>query len=276
MTKEYLKEYFKIYSKFLSRDLYISLRPITSRVDENGHKFNVGGRQTYLIYKFLEIFKLITISDADDKEIRTVLQNFSKVIDIYILHNENIELIPTLIVVQPEKVNDDILDLFINDSAIKNYNFLFDAMAMLQRHGSAYRDFYMQELKAKKVKKNIEDYHKLKTILTQGLIEFSNALSHMTYTVLYNSDDDNNIKKALTHIHRATLDNYKELIKNLELDDDCKKKLVKLRIAEFNSLGKDTTTKTKEDIIDDYKEVVTCLLSSFPTNAFIVNSNREQ
>ncbi|NOQ30297.1 MAG: hypothetical protein GQ570_04145 [Helicobacteraceae bacterium] len=172
-------------------------------------------------------------------------------------------------------MGDDILDLFTNENAIKNYTFLFEAMSLLNRHGLAYRDFYRQEINAKRAKKNKEDYSKLKTILSQALIEFSNALSHMTYVIIYNNNNDDNMKKAFTHIHRATLDNYKELIKNLELEDECKKKLLQLRIDEFNSLGQDTTSKTKEDIITDYKEVATCLLSSFPTNAFLVNSNRE-
>ena len=115
----------------------------------------------------------------------------------------------------------------------------------------------------------------IKHSFAQPLLEFNNALSHLTIFI-YNGDKDDklqNVKKAQNHIYRATLDNYKMILRftipNLQ---DNKENILKsfhsMREQEFLLLGESFIDKRidylcpiekntrKLPIVTAYKELV--------------------
>lgn len=264
MKSENLVQYFRIYTKFISRDLYISLRPVIERKKHNDITYSVGGRQEYVLYKFLEVFKLIVSSNAPQKMIKEALDAFSLVVDVYLQDNEDSSPLPDKMMLNTEMVGSGkMLQLVYDHKAQNIYEFLFDAMSHLKKHSSSYKEI-IKTVKSQEQSRNIP----VKTVLTQGIIEFSNALAHFLFVLMDNKDDNNNLGKAFAHIHRATLDNYKAMIKNLEIDEIIKNKLIQLRFDEFMSLGIPTTDEQKEQIIERYKGVVLDMLVDFPKNAY--------
>lgn len=274
MRQDFLLHYFKIFSKFLARDLYVSLRPLEAYkkiegIDDENAVYRVGGRQEFLLYSFVLNFKLIVGSHASNEEIKASLDSFSDLIDVYLEINEDSGSMHNALSLNVAKVNTEHINKIIDTKNIEIYTRLFRAMSILNNHMECTKSQLSQLVKDQdKAKKNVD---KLKIVLTQSTIEFSNALAHMLSVLLVNKDDNDNINKAMTHIHRATLDNYKTVIKHLELTPELKKDLINLRVREFISMGKSIKSVDKDKILDDYESLCTVLLSSFPENSVKIN-----
>lgn len=92
-------------------------------------------------------------------------------------------------------------------------------------------------------------------VFVQALLEFSNALSHLA-VFIYEGDLEaekriHNIKKAKNHLYRATLDNYKIILRfTIPKIKNNKDKLLNsfysIREQEFLFLGKDISSKVIE------------------------------
>ncbi|SQC36402.1 Uncharacterised protein [Helicobacter fennelliae] len=115
----------------------------------------------------------------------------------------------------------------------------------------------------------------IKHSFVQPLLEFNNALSHLAIFI-YNGDKDDklqNIEKAQNHIYRATLDNYKMILRftipNLQDNkENILKSFYSMREQEFLLLGESFIDKRidylcpieknirKLPIITAYKELV--------------------
>ena len=95
------------------------------------------------------------------------------------------------------------------------------------------------------------------------LIEVNNAFSHMLMSFL-NGKDDLNIDRAISHLYRATIDGYKDLIKeNIEflfLNQSLMNDFFKIRDKEAEKIGK-KSLKGKLDIIHDYNQLIINILT---------------
>lgn len=272
MKQHHLLKYFQIFSKFLSRDLYVSLRPLTNKETIDKVKYNIGGRQEYILYLFVQVFKLIVDSKASNETIRNSLKDFSDIIDVYLnINEESSPSINEKFILNATKIDTNLIESMCDENALRFYQPLFEAMAHLKDHSTNYRAMIVELHKQNEIKAEKSDLQKIKTVLTQSIIEFSNALAHMLFVLIDNKDEYGNIKKAFTHIHRATLDNYKAMIRHLEVDEEIKMKLINLRINEFFSIGICTDTKDKIQIINEYKNLILSMLSNFPNNASVIN-----
>jgi hypothetical protein len=97
--------------------------------------------------------------------------------------------------------------------------------------------------------------------LKQSLIEFNNALSHLS-AGYYASETswEKNIKKAGTHFHRGTLDYYKTIILDKDnLTISQKNEIVNIRKYEIKSIGVDIDNTDKRKIVTIYKEFANSL-----------------
>ncbi|WP_300795611.1 hypothetical protein [Helicobacter sp. UBA3407] len=120
----------------------------------------------------------------------------------------------------------------------------------------------------------------IKHSFAQPLLEFNNALSHLAIFI-YNSDINDklqNVKKAQNHIYRATLDNYKMILRftipNLQNKENILQSFRSMREQEFLLLGENFLNKKinyccpidnspKElPIIAAYKELAKAIFNS--------------
>jgi len=122
------------------------------------------------------------------------------------------------------------------------------------------------------IKKIWDEYYKVYYIKTENseytvfehmLIEVNNAFSHMLMSFL-NGKDDLNIDRAISHLYRATIDGYKDLIKeNIEflfLNQSLMNDFFKIRDKEAEKIGK-KSLKGKLDIIHDYNQLIINILT---------------
>lgn len=257
---EELIEFYRIYCKFLSIDLFLSMRP--AKADAEGYR---GGRNFILLYKFFEIFYNIYLEELDISTRHENLKSLNSAIDEYIRTSQkSIGLASNL---QCEKIN------------IDNKN---DLLKIFEpKNKEIFKKFYQI---VKIFKKHINGYPEIKShfsgrikepVLGQGMIEFHNAMSHLTFVAREKENSNSNVEKALAHIYRGTIDNMKSIIKNLKLDDEEKKLIIDIRAEEFNLLGCNIKLDEyniehdkKSIIINKYEKLVLSLLSGFPRNKF--------
>jgi len=99
--------------------------------------------------------------------------------------------------------------------------------------------------------KLIENTHE-KTKINNILVEFNNALSHIFFALENTNTFTSNINKAKSHLYRAILDCYKEiLIENSNLIKQNQYQYIKIRKKEALNIGKNEDNK--KEIIKEYK-----------------------
>lgn len=122
--------------------------------------------------------------------------------------------------------------------------------------------------------------------MTQALLEFNNALSHLFICIYEGNDDLKNIEKAKNHLYRGTLDNYKMVfrlaINNIKQSN---KELFwafgQIRLHELLNIGKsihekniivEIINKQSINIVQAYKELYNL---SFENQIFANKSNSQ-
>ena len=94
------------------------------------------------------------------------------------------------------------------------------------------------------------------------LVEFNNTLSHILFAIENNETFKVNINRAKSHLYRAILDCYKEiLILNKNLIKDNEYQYIKIRKKEALHIGK--TEDIKKEIIREYKNLLKSKLLPF-------------
>ena len=253
-------KFFQVYCKFLSIDLYTSGRPPINKV--NGEK---GGRNIILMYKFLEVFYSIYNREYEDTLIDENIELLDKAISEHIRVSPKINGLQKLLYC--ENINatsiqkNGILNIF-NQENMYLFKEFYKIVKVFKKHLNQY-----PEVKAHFSRKEMQP------VLGQGLIEFHNAMSHLTFVAREKKCDDSNIAKAMSHIYRGILDNIKSIIINLNLDDEQKELFIIVRALEFNSLGISVNIKnesghesTKKEVLKKYIDILLDLLSGFPKN----------
>lgn len=103
-------------------------------------------------------------------------------------------------------------------------------------------------------------------VLVQSLLEFNNAISHIIIATYATEDKYHNINKAINHLYRGTIDNYKMVLRFCDKDfNNRQNKYISLfrqvREQEFLHLGQDINSKNIRynnkdiSIIQAYKEL---------------------
>ena len=145
---------------------------------------------------------------------------------------------------------------------------------MIKEYQVAYKDFLQYLPRLGLSNEVLKQFHinKEGNILVQSILEFNNALAHISNTFYSNDevkDKSGNIKKAKNHIYRAILDNYKMLLRFMipaireTMTENLWQNYRKIRIDEFLFLGRNITDKTKnnETMTKRYKEFFNVCLS---------------
>lgn len=104
-----------------------------------------------------------------------------------------------------------------------------------------FKDFLSQQ-------DNSDDENIEEKVFVQSLLEFNNALSHSIIAISSNSEaiQQKNIYSAINHLYRASLDNYKIIIRftiNKINNEEIIKSFLSIREQEFLLLGQDLKDK---------------------------------
>lgn len=109
-------------------------------------------------------------------------------------------------------------------------------------------------------------------MLRQTLIEFYNAISHLSVAYYGISPSLDNIKRAKSHFQRGALDSYKAIIKDFcylingkEVPEKIIQELKGLREIECNTIGNDHA-RQKDEVIEGYRKSTDNILNSFARN----------
>jgi len=253
---QYINDFFKTYSKFLSKELYRAMRPNGTLQSTEGIVINYyGGRPSQYLANFVRTFYTIIDFNDKDEKLNNITRYNKKLIDVYLNKIKN----PLSINLEGEKLTENALFC----EAIKDKKFVYT----LELYYEAFYRFLNHAKNNQFLKHTVTSKHS--ALFLQPTIEFYNALSHLyiAYSNEKETDIHSNINKALSHIHRGTLDYYKKLIKFVDLDTADQEKLVDLRKKEFLSIGINTNDDTKINIIENYAKFVFTLLTKFPNNA---------
>lgn len=234
-----LSRFFVCYINFIEVELYNSLLEISV------------GRCNGILYMFLKIINTIVKKDIDEELSERLLGKMAENVELY-KKKSIINSISHLSV----NLNSDEIDSFIDEEFIR----LLDLFLV------AFNDFsqILPKLaldKDTKMSFNIIDG--TRPTLTQALLEFNNALSHIAAAMCHKDKQDtkSNIKKAKAHLYRGSLDCYKMLIRFLFTSETKNKELEtykKIRLKEFDGLGGEIQNKL--ELINEYKELVTKLV----------------
>lgn len=132
-----------------------------------------------------------------------------------------------------------------------------------------YKEFYWSDIAFSEAfknalvnKKDFKNYFPLKFkdeegeidiyVFVQSLLEFHNALSHLIMAVCKECEatQQQNVKNAMNHLYRATLDNYKIIIRfsmhKVQNNEHIQKSFLSIRKGEFLLLGEDIKNKKFE------------------------------
>lgn len=234
-TKRSLTKFFSIYLEFTEVELYNSLLEDSI------------GRCSGLLYEtmrvFSEILKEYLTQDESDKLLKKLKDSF----DSYKLQSS----------ITPDKKHFAIsgsrdMEYFIDKDFIKLFEIFYVAMIDFQNILS--KAALKSEIKERFGIEKSGD----KPLFVQALLEFNNALSHISVALYHNdvSDTHKNIKRAKSHIYRASLDCYKMLLRFVFVQDSNKilQDYKKCRCREFLGLG--GLPKDKYTLIEEYKEIV--------------------
>lgn len=245
MLKDNFNRFFFAYSRYLQYDLIHSLEQETKI-----------GRNVDLLLEFRDAFKVVIVEkDIDESKFDELIDRIHQDIDNYIGDRKN-----ECLNLEVDKLKKSSFDYSLFDRDFKNVlsDFCvscgdFKIIDRIDHQGS-------QEFKKDKAGRSV---------LTQALLEFNNALSHLLVCVYNGNDDLRNIEKAKNHLYRGTLDNYKMVfrfaINNIKKRNKTLFETFKqIRIYEFLNLGKNihekniilkTISAEPINIIGAYKEL---------------------
>lgn len=97
--------------------------------------------------------------------------------------------------------------------------------------------------------KDLLDYcyeDKKEYIFVQSLLEFNNAISHLCIAFTDDKNRESNIQSAISHLYRATIDNYKIIIRFTMQDinnENIIESFISIRQEEFLLLGENLMNK---------------------------------
>ena len=189
-------------------------------------------RDTKIIFAFQLFFNEWIIEKKVTQQIS--LKEFDDTIDDYVNKLKNLfgESLDT--------------DIKIDESKIDKIDF-----EILKKIWDEY--YYVYELKA-----NISEY----TIFDDMLIELNNAISHLLQIVI-KDEESSNFNRAISHIYRATLDGYKDIIKEnsifLYFNESLRNEYYDVREKESEIIGEKSIDK-KIEVINDYKKIALNIL----------------
>ena len=234
MKKEYIN-FFSIYKIFLETDAYQSL---------------IKGRNRNLLLLFYENFTDIIFDKYNKnnfKKLASAIKKYSELEKISIFNNvtfaEHLE----------NRLKEDIkiaFNLFYNSIIL--YNIHKDKLTPKEAKLIVKKqiDDFLDRIISNEIEYTID--YKKNGILYQGLIEFNNALSHI-FNALTKREPENNFQRAISHLHRGTLDILKTIIKDLILLDKINPTEIKaLRKNEYLKIGNEEIKRT--DIIKNYSD----------------------
>lgn len=153
------------------------------------------------------------------------------------------------------QINDELL---ISPELIKKYivsNSKFKIKCQeFYNSSKCFSDAFMKYIDKKEFKDllpqqdSLDDKNVEEKVFVQSLLEFNNALSHLIISVSNESEDirNKNFNSAINHLYRATLDNYKIIIRftiNKINNEDILTSFLFIRKQEFLLLGQDLKDK---------------------------------
>lgn len=245
---EYLTHFLNIYLSYLEVELYSSM-----------FEDSVVGRNIDALVVFQDTFCLLLTKNLKDNEIQELLENSQDVANAYIneAYDNRVETLKPL--------NSKDFSILLGDK---------EFIDLIKEYQVAYKDFLQYLPRLGLSNEVLKQFHinKEGNILVQSILEFNNALAHISNTFYSNDevkDESGNIKKAKNHIYRAILDNYKMLLRFMipaireTMTENLWQNYRKIRIDEFLFLGRNITDKTKnnETMTKRYKEFFNVCLS---------------
>ncbi|GHV59554.1 hypothetical protein FACS1894103_3150 [Campylobacterota bacterium] len=226
-SHESISRFFYIYSQFLKKDIFNAV--------------GCHGRQDKVIAAFIKPFELLIEPDGTSDNISGALDELEKIVDFYLKREGQ----------QAEYLTKtaDCPNLNIDKTISRgNSNHLYNSQPLynIVKH-------FVESLSC--VKRLRGDF------LSQAIVEFNNALSHLYMGYKTAHTMQKNTNKSITHIYRGTLDNYKSIIKehSFRISDSHAKDLMSIRCKEMGTIGGDTKDKDKIAIIEDYRRFIVSL-----------------
>lgn len=225
MQKENFNTFFFCYGRYLQYDLIHSLEQETEL-----------GRNVDILMTFRDFFKLIiTTPNLTEDEFKEGKSNLDNNIATYIGKDQQ-----ECLNLQLDKISKSAFD----------YRLLLeqDFKDLLSDFCGSCDDFKIIDRVKHSSNQEFNKDKKGKSVLTQALLEFNNALSHIFISVYNGNDDLKNMEKAKNHLYRGILDNYKMVIrlcikqikqKDSKLFDEFKE----IRMQECLDLGKNIQNK---------------------------------
>ncbi len=248
------QRFFKQYCNFLTRDVFLSL----VNIDKECY-----GRHIDILDQIIQVFRVLIAIKGEAAEDQISRQNtvdgLKTLIEEFSRCSTNQEIINQYKCHEITSISEQdfrkMLDKMINSNSMVIYNEFFIA-----------RDYFLNFITKDTIEHNegkIQEKftkHTKHPVLSQAILEFANALAHMTTCVKKNDDDIlKNIEKAWVHIYRGTIDHYKMMIRFRNLDTDEQKILAHIRLKELETIGEDVLGKItdRDSILSLYKNFVT-------------------
>ncbi|TLD84451.1 hypothetical protein LS70_002575 [Helicobacter sp. MIT 11-5569] len=253
MLKDNFNRFFFAYGRYLQYDLIHSLEQETKI-----------GRNVDLLLEFRDIFKAIIVAqNIKENEFKEIISSLHKDIDNYIRDAKN-----ECLNIEIDKFEESNFDYSLLDENFKN---------ILTDFCISCGDFRIIDRIVHQGSQDFKEDKEGRSVLTQSLLEFNNAMSHL-FMCAYNGNDDlKNIEKAKNHLYRGTLDNYKMVfrlaINNIKQKDKTLfDKFKQIRLQEVLNIGKDIRKKNiiinerEVNIVEAYRELYNL---SFPNQDFL-------
>lgn len=257
-----------MYANFIAQDLYSSLQPELFFQDNNFYVAN-GGKQIQVLSYIYDLFIAIMNPKQEQNEIDNLFDTFDIIVEEYTkdyqaTHPESLNMYELLTEGQlPYQTGYAAIESLLNNRYIINIFHMFhESMDIINRSiGESVEDsphmIHLEAFNKIYVKSN-------KVYYIQALYEFHNAIAHL-YFGLQKSDILNNIPKAVTHLHRGILDNYKNFFLFIPLTSELKEELKSLRVKEFNSIGSPTLENEKQHVIVTYMAIAETMIEEIHT-----------
>ena len=193
---ENFKKFLFWYGKFLECDLLHSLNQ-----DPNSPK-NID-----IIIIFRDVLQTIYAPEVKDKEevLKKMFESIAKIIKSYIEKNQH-----NTINLQLDRISSN--SNTFEEINKKDFKYFFQEFIV---SCESFRQII--RLDDKEVEKFYNDKAGNK-VLVQSLLEFNNAISHIIVATHTAKDEYHNIRKAINHLYRGTIDNYKMILRFCDKD----------------------------------------------------------
>lgn len=258
-----LQFFFEKYKEFLSYESVVSL---------------LKGREYRVIQFFYQLFMEISKKEIDEKRVETIKTKLESLIEEYKKENA-----VSAIEIDCEKPNLSRVETIINGALSGAFIAMIEATEQYMQWRKALPEEAIQEIFLKNLQDRQKYYfedelqelnnelitrsvHK-SYMLRQTLIEFYNAISHLSAVYYSLSPVQDNITRAIAHFQRGALDSYKAIVKDFcllangeQIDDNIIKMLKNIRAVECSHIG----NKQKQEVIQHYKNATKNIIDSLP------------